>query len=84
MVKRPGPTSKSRARISRKRTSSRLLDFDPRALDHIQAMVRDPDGTINYWGPGLERLYGFSTADVVGRVSHKILKTEFPRSLKEI
>ena len=47
MVKRPGPTSKSRARISRKRTSSRLLDFDPRALDHIQAMVRDPDGTIN-------------------------------------
>ena len=84
MVKRPGPTSKSRARISRKRTSSRLLDFDPRALDHIQAMVRDPDGTINYWGPGLERLYGFSTADVVGRVSHKVLKTEFPRSLKEI
>src|SRR6516164_5609764 len=84
MVKRPGPTSKSRARTSRKRTSSRLLDFDPRALDHIQAMVRDPDGTINYWGPGLERLYGFSSADVVGRISHKILKTEFPRSLKEI
>ena len=49
MVKRPGPTSKSRARTSRKRSSSRLLDFDPRALDHIQAMVRDPDGTINYW-----------------------------------
>ena len=50
----------------------------------LWTMVRDPDGTINYWGPGLERLYGFSSADVVGRVSHKILKTEFPRSLKEI
>ena len=35
-------------------------------------------------GPGLERLYGFSPVDVVGRVSHKVLKTEFPRSLKEI
>ena len=84
MVKRPGPTSKSQARTSRERTSSRLLDFDPGALDHIQAMVRDPEGTINYWGPGLERLYGFSSADAVGRVSHEILKTEFPRSLKEI
>ena len=50
----------------------------------LWTMVRDPDGTINYWGPGLERLYGFSSADVVGRISHKILKTEFPRSLKEI
>src|SRR6185312_9023408 len=39
-------------------------------LDATQAMVRGLDGTIRYWSTGAERLYGWSRADAVGKVSH--------------
>ena len=55
-----------------------------RALDHAHAMIRRPDGVISFWASSLERLYGFTSADAVGRVSHALLKAEFPRPLKDI
>ena len=54
------------------------------ALDVAQAMVRDIDGTISFWSRGLERLYGFASEEAVGRISHELLKTEFPRPRAEI
>jgi len=47
-------------------------------------MVRDLDGTIRYWASGMERLYGFTSEEAVGQISHDLLQTEFPRPIEEI
>jgi PAS domain S-box-containing protein len=36
------------------------------------------DGGIELWNAGAERLYGFSSNQAVGSVSHALLKTKFP------
>jgi len=53
-------------------------------LDHAHVMIRDPAGTINFWSRGLERLYGFTSAEAVGGISHQLLNTEFPCPQKDI
>lgn len=53
-------------------------------LDHAQVMVRDLDGRIGLWTSGKQRLYGWTKAEAVGRVSHELQATEFPRPLPEI
>jgi len=55
-----------------------------RAFNLAHAMVRDLDGRICFWSTSMERLYGWSRAEALGRVSHDLLKTEFPKSLGEI
>jgi two-component system sensor kinase FixL len=47
-------------------------------------LIRDPAGTISFWAGGLERLYGFTSAEAVGRISHKLLNTDFPCPQKDI
>src|SRR4051812_10812470 len=54
------------------------------ALDVSQALVRDLDGRIGYWSSGAARLYGYSSAEAVGRNSHELLQTEFPIPVDEI
>jgi PAS domain S-box-containing protein len=54
------------------------------ALDLAQAMMRGLDGRITYWSSGAARLYGYSAAEALGRVSHELLKTEFPIPHEEI
>jgi two-component system sensor kinase FixL len=63
-----------------------VADFEARlqALDHAQALVRQPDGTITFWSRGMERLYGFSSAEAVGQLAHLLLKTEFPSPLARL
>lgn len=41
------------------------------------------DGTILSWNKGAERLYGYSYREAYGRVSHDLLKTEFPVEFEE-
>ena len=53
-------------------------------LDRAQAIVRDLDGTIRSWSTGVARLYGWDASEAVGRISHDLLRTEFPQTLAEI
>ncbi|HEY1455426.1 MAG TPA: PAS domain-containing sensor histidine kinase [Candidatus Dormibacteraeota bacterium] len=39
---------------------------------------------ISYWNPGAERLYGWSRAEALGRVSGQLLESEYPIPLEEI
>ncbi len=55
-----------------------------RAFDLTHAIVRDLDGRICFWSSSMEHLYGWSRAEALGRISHDLLKTEFPTSLDEI
>jgi PAS domain S-box-containing protein len=42
------------------------------------------DGPIEFWNAGAERLYGFAPNEAVGRSSHTILQTKFPREFTEL
>ena len=47
-------------------------------------MIRTPDGTIRFWNKGAERLYGWRMDDTLGKRSHNLLKTLFPKPLPDI
>ena len=44
-------------------------------------LTRSFEGEIRYWSRGMERLYGFTADEALGRISRQLLRTEFPRSL---
>ncbi|WP_172834343.1 alginate O-acetyltransferase AlgX-related protein [Nitrospira japonica] len=56
-----------------------VLDQNDSAL-----MVRDADGTIRYWNKGAQELYGFTSSEALGKSSHSLLKTQFPKPLPAI
>jgi PAS domain S-box-containing protein len=58
---------------------SRLLDLSNEAI-----LVRDPQDRITYWNRGANELYGYLPEEALGKVTHKLLRTEFPESLKSI
>jgi PAS domain-containing protein len=53
-------------------------------LDLAGVFVRDPGGRITLWTSGMERLLGWRRDQALGRVSHELLGTVFPRPLAEI
>ncbi len=65
---------------SRKRTEQamqqnlQMLDLASDAL-----IIRELDGTINYWNQGAERMYGFSRQEALGKATHSLFDTIFPR-----
>lgn len=66
------------------RTKTTRLEEFTHALNLAPAMVRTHAGEILVWGHGLERLYGWSSAEAVGRIAYQLLATEFPVPLTEI
>jgi two-component system sensor kinase FixL len=60
----------------------RILSLEAQAdgLDLAQVMTRTFAGEIHWWSRGMERLYGFKADEAIGRVSHDLLRTEFPVS----
>jgi PAS domain S-box-containing protein len=55
-----------------------------RTLGRSPALVRELDGRILFWGAGAEQLYGWSSREAVGHLSHDLLATELPAPLPEI
>lgn len=53
-------------------------------LSHAPVFVRTLQGEITYWSQGARELYGYSWDEAVGRISHELLRTEFPYPLDEI
>lgn len=53
-------------------------------LAHDAICVRDAKDRIIFWNRGAEELYGWSQDEVLGRVTHELLRTVFPHPLKEI
>jgi PAS domain S-box-containing protein len=58
---------------------ARLLDLSSDAI-----LVRDSRDRVTYWSKGACDLYGYSSEEALGRVTHELLKTEFPASLESI
>ncbi len=58
---------------------ARLLDLSRDAI-----LVRDSQDRITYWNHGAVELYGYSPEEALGRVSHDLLRTQFPEPLEQI
>ena len=58
---------------------AKLLELAPDTI-----MLRMLDGTITYWNRRAEEVYGWTTAEAVGKISHSLLETKFPTSLEQI
>jgi PAS domain S-box-containing protein len=62
------------------------LEYQARLLDlaNDAIFIRNAANKISYWNEGAERLYGWTSGEVLGRSVHEILHTEFPVPLSEI
>jgi PAS domain S-box-containing protein len=69
--------SQAAAKVLREQAS--LLD-----LTHDSVFVRDMNDVITYWNRGSELLYGWTSDEAVGKVSHELLRTVFPAGLEEL
>ncbi len=47
-------------------------------------LIRTREGRVIDWSPEMERLYGFSRDEALGHTTHRLLRTSFPRALREI
>src|SRR3989454_5260563 len=61
------------------REQARLLD-----LTHDTIFVRDMNDVITYWNRGARELYGWTAADAVGSIPHRLMQTVFPAPLEQI
>ena len=53
-------------------------------LTHDPIFVRDMAGVITYWNRGAQELYGWTAEQVLGKRTHDLLRTVFPRPFDEI
>ena len=53
-------------------------------LTHDTVFVRDKSDVITFWNRGAEEQYGWPSQEAVGRVSHHLLRTDFPAPLSAI
>jgi PAS domain S-box-containing protein len=58
---------------------ARLLDLSNDAI-----IVREAAGKIVYWNRGATEIYGWTSADAIGRHKSDLLKTEYPQPIEEI
>ncbi len=55
------------------RLQTELID-----LAHDAIFIRDSISRVTFWNKGAEELYGWSSQEALGRISHSLLKTRFP------
>jgi PAS domain S-box-containing protein len=53
-------------------------------LSYEPMLVWELNGPIEFWNTGAERLYGFTSGEAVGRISHVLLQTKFSVALNEL
>jgi len=53
-------------------------------LTHDAIFVRGLTGKILYWNRAAERLYGWERAEVRGKITHELLRTQAPKPIDEI
>ncbi|HZU31532.1 MAG TPA: PAS domain S-box protein, partial [Candidatus Angelobacter sp.] len=70
--------------VTERERTDRALREQAAVLALTQVLVRDLDDRIVLWNRGAEKLYGFTQQQALGRISHELLRTEFPEPLETI
>lgn len=71
--------------VTARKEQERALTEKAHLLDlaHDAIFVRSLEGEIRYWNEGAERLYGWTSAEALGRTTVDLLRTHFPGSHEE-
>jgi PAS domain S-box-containing protein len=72
--------------IGKQKKAERLLTEQTRLLNlsNEAILVRDREDQITYWSLGAADLYGYSAEEALGKVTHKLLRTEHSEPLEKI
>src|SRR5260370_3747761 len=70
--------------VSARKRADEALKEQTRILDMAPVMIRDLNGRILFWNTGVEQMFGWKADEALEKISHNLLKTEFPRPLEEI
>jgi PAS domain S-box-containing protein len=73
-----------RADITERKSAEEAVREQSKILDLAQVLVRDMESRIVLWNLGSEKLYGFTREEAVGKISHELLRTEFPEPVERI
>src|SRR6202035_1156090 len=76
-------TERQRAQQALERHAS-VLREQAQMLDLANVLARDLDDRIILWNAGMEKMYGWSKEEALGRSSHALLRSEFPEPLEII
>jgi PAS domain S-box-containing protein len=71
-----------RADITERKRAEEILREQARILESAQVFVRDMESRIVFWPRGAEKLYGFTTQEVLGSLSHDLFHTQFPEPVE--
>jgi signal transduction histidine kinase len=69
-------------RLRPDKSAIQLVGAVARVFELAHVTVRELDGTIRFWNA--QRLYGWSSREAAGQVSHQLLARKFPLPLDEI
>ncbi len=58
---------------------AQLIDLSPDAI-----IVRNFNGKITSWSKGAEKLYGWTKEEAIGKTTHDLFKTKFPKHFEDI
>jgi len=61
-----------------------ILREQTQMLDLANVMARDMTDHIILWNAGMEKMYGWTRNEALGRISHELLRTRFPATLERI
>ena len=53
-------------------------------LAHDAVIVRSFEGEIRFWNRGAEAAYGWSETEAIGKITHALLDTVFPKGLEQL
>ncbi len=74
-----------RAELERMKQEEQIrLQAELIELAHDAILIRDSLGRIIFWNKGAEELYGWSSQEALGHITHILLKTHFPSSRAEV
>jgi PAS domain S-box-containing protein len=72
--------------ITQRKGAERQLAEQTRLLDltNDAIFICDVSHRITFWNRGAKQLYGYSAEEALGRISHELLCTEFPQSIRHV
>jgi PAS domain S-box-containing protein len=78
-----GASKIARDITERKRVDEALRE-QAQILDSAQVFVRDMESRVVFWPRGAEKLYGFTSQEALGVLSHDLFHTVFPEPLEVV